>query len=262
MTDVVADPAHPPRPRGRRGLRRRAGARTGRSGRPSWRVVLAPGRDPAGRAPGSAPRAEEPDPLPALLRARPRPDQALAAVAAPRRQVPGVRRPGGRSPAHPAHPRGRGRPGRHRDRPGRQPLPAPRRGDRARPRLRPRPGRPRVRGCVHAVPAAAATTTRSTAPTSRSRRSTCACETLDGVRNHSWRRPAAVHARGRGGRVGRPHRVRLPRLRGRGAGPASSTPADLPAEVRDVVGTPALGADRGVHPRGARRRSTAPARSG
>ena len=53
-------------------------------------------------------------------------------------------------------------------------------------------------------------------------------ETLDGVRNHSWRRPAPVHARGRGGGVGRPHRVRLPRLRGRGAGRASSSPTTCP----------------------------------
>ena len=35
----------------------------------------------------------------------------------------------------------------------------------------------------------------------------------------------AVDARGRGRRLGRPHRVRLPRLRGRGAGRASSSPA-------------------------------------
>ena len=42
-------------------------------------------------------------------------------------------------------------------------------------------------------------------------------ETLDGIRNHSWSRPGAGHARGRGRLVGRPHRLRLPRLRGRGA---------------------------------------------
>ena len=43
-------------------------------------------------------------------------------------------------------------------------------------------------------------------------------ETLDGIRNHSWSRPAPQHPRGRGGVVGRPHRLRLPRLRGRGLG--------------------------------------------
>ena len=109
------------------------------------------------------------------------------------------------------------------------------RGDRARPRLRPRPRRARVRGGVLAVPpGTAATTTRSTAPTSRSRRSTCAVETLDGVRNHSWRRPAAVDARGRGGGLGRPHRVRLPRLRRRGAGrdPRARRPARRGARRR------------------------------
>ena len=61
-------------------------------------------------------------------------------------------------------------------------------------------------------------------------------ETLDAVRNHSWNRPAPGHARGRGRGVGRPHRLRVPRLRGRGRRPASWSPADLPAEVRDVVG--------------------------
>ena len=42
-------------------------------------------------------------------------------------------------------------------------------------------------------------------------------ETLDGIRNHSWSRPAPSHPRGRGGQLGRPDRLRLPRLRGRRA---------------------------------------------
>ena len=42
-------------------------------------------------------------------------------------------------------------------------------------------------------------------------------ETVDGIANHSWSRPGAVDARGRGGQLGRPDRVRLPRLGGRGA---------------------------------------------
>ena len=55
-------------------------------------------------------------PVPAVLRARPRPGEALASVAAPRGQVPGVHRAGGRSPPHPPHARGRGGAGRHRHR--------------------------------------------------------------------------------------------------------------------------------------------------
>ena len=115
------------------------------------------------------------------------------------------------------------------------------------------PGGPRLGGGVLAVPARArATTTRSTAPTSPSRRSTSACETLDGVRNHSWRRPAAGHARGRGGGLGRSDRLRLPRLRGRGAGrdPRARRPARRGPRRRRQ---PAVRADRHVRARGARR---------
>ena len=70
-------------------------------------------------------------------------------------------------------------------------------------------------------------------------------ETLDGVRNHSWRRPAAVHARGRGRRVGRPHRVRLPRLRGRGARRdprARRPPAEVARRRRHAAGREQIGA--------------------
>ena len=42
-------------------------------------------------------------------------------------------------------------------------------------------------------------------------------ETLDGVRNHSWRRPAPRTPEGEVVALGRPHRVRVPRLRGRRA---------------------------------------------
>ena len=40
-------------------------------------------------------------------------------------------------------------------------------------------------------------------------------ETSDGIRNHSWSRPAPAHARRGGGQLGRSRRLRLPRLRGR-----------------------------------------------
>ena len=219
--------ARPPRPRGRR---RPSSAR--RSRRREEREAELGGdcsrrARPARSAPGTALRPEEPDPLPALLRARPRPGQALAAVAAPRRQVPGVHRPRGRPSPHPAHPRGRGRAGGHRHRPGRQPVPPARRGDRARPRLRPRARRPRLGGGVLAVPARHRLRPRGL----RRRRHARAAQPL---RRDARRRaqplvapPGARHARGRGGGLGRPHRVRVPRLRGRGAGrdPRARRPA-------------------------------------
>ena len=74
-------------------------------------------RHPPGRCRPPA-RARGARPVPPVLRARPRPHQALAAVAPPRREVPGVHRARGRPPPHPAHARGRGRPGRGRASPG------------------------------------------------------------------------------------------------------------------------------------------------
>ena len=70
------------------------------------------------------------------------------------------------------------------------------RGDRARARLRPRsrPATRRRRRSRRTCPAA--TTTRSTAPTSRSTPLNLCAETLDGVRNHSWRRPAPATPEG------------------------------------------------------------------
>ena len=161
-------------------------------------------------------RAEEPDPYPALLRARSRSHQALAPVAAARREVPGVHRAGRRSPAHPAHARGGGRPGRHRHRACRRAERRAHRGDRARARLRSRPGRARVGGGVHAVRA------RRLRPRGvRRRRHARAAQPL---RRDARRRAqplvaaaGTVHARGRGGRVGRSDRVREPRLHRRGA---------------------------------------------
>ena len=81
-----------------------------------------------------------------------------------------------------------------------------------------------------------ATTTPCGAPTSRWPPLNLCAETLDGIRNHSWCRPGADHAGGRGRSLGRPHRLRLPRLRGRRRRPASSSPTMLPAVVRDRCG--------------------------
>ena len=48
--------------------------------------------------------------------------------------------------------------------------------------------------------------------------STCAPRPSTASRNHSWSRPAPRDPRGRGGQLGRPHRLRLSRLRGRRGG--------------------------------------------
>ena len=205
---------------------------SGRGGRRRGRRALRhPGR---GRRQPGGPRGARP--LPHLLRARPRPHPALAAVPAPRRQVPGVHRPRRRPPPHPPHPRHRGGPGRRRHRPRRS-------GSTWRSPRRPPlahdcghgPGRPRVRGGVLAVRPGGYDHAVYGADVVLAPLNLCV-ETLDGVRNHSWSRPAPDHARGRGRGLGRPHRLRLPRLRGRASAPASSTPDDLPAEVAEVVG--------------------------
>ncbi len=70
------------------------------------------------------------------------------------------------------------------------------RGDRARPRLRPRAGWPRLRGRPLAVRRRTASTTPSGAPTSPSTPLNLCVETLDGVRNHSWSRPAPMTPEG------------------------------------------------------------------
>ena len=61
-------------------------------------------------------------------------------------------------------------------------------------------------------------------------------ETLDGIRNHSWSRPAPCDPGGRGGQLGRPHRLCLPRLRGRGAERHRHTPPHCPTLVRERCG--------------------------
>ena len=116
------------------------------------------------------------------------------------------------------------------------------RGHRPRPRLRARARRPRQRGRPDALRRRAATTTPCGAPTSCSTPLNLCAETLDGIRNHSWSRPGAGHAGGRGRLVGRPHRLRLPRLRGRRRRPASSRPTMLPDAVAERVRAAAAGA--------------------
>ena len=86
-------------------------------------------------------------------------------------------------------------------------------------------------------------------------------ETLDGVRNHSWRRPAADDPRGRGRRLGRPHRVRLPRLRRRGPGRDPGPRPSCPPRCRASSGTPPVAPDRRRSSSPCSTRSTAPGTS-
>ena len=191
--------------------------------------MAAPGGDPGrrGRGPGRGRGARS---GPHLLRARPRPHPALGGLPPAGRQDPGLRLPR-RPPAHPADPRPRGGPGGHRHRPGGRAQRGADRGHRPRPRLRPRSGRARQRGRARRRSCPRATTTPSGAPTSSWRRSTCARETLDGIRNHSWSRPRRRTPEGEVVELGRPHRLRVPRLRGRGAGGHRQRRRRCPAEV-------------------------------
>ena len=167
-------------------------------------------------------------PPPHLLRARPRPHPPQPAVPPPGRQVPGLHRPRRRPPAHPAHPRHRGRPGGDVASPGRwastwrsPPPPPP-----ATTAATGRPATPREEalspfvpgGYHHAVYGADVVL----APLNL-----CA-ETLDAVRNHSWNRPAPATPEGEV--VAWADRIAyvLPRLRGRRVAPASWSPATCP----------------------------------
>ena len=60
-------------------------------------------------------------------------------------------------------------------------------------------------------------------------------ETLDGVRNHSWSRPAPATPEGEVVSLGRPHRLRLPRLRGRRLGRHRHARRCCPAMVAERV---------------------------
>ena len=116
----------------------------------------------------------------------------------------------------------------------------PHRGDRPRARLRPRPGRPRQRGCPVSVRPRRLRPRRVGC-----RRHAGAAEPLRGdARRHPQplvEPPGTVDAGGRGGVVGRPHRLRVPRLRGRrggrhrrrrhAAGRSSPSAADRPGRT-------------------------------
>ncbi len=82
------------------------------------------------------------------------------------------------------------------DRPGLPPQRGPHRGHRPRPRLRPRPGRPRQRGRPRRPTSTGGSTTPRGGPTSSLAPLNLCAETLDGVRNHSWSRPAPATPEG------------------------------------------------------------------
>ena len=198
---------------------RRAGAgpprapRSGRSARSAGRAPARTTRTPrcahgATRAAGAGHRARRGGarPVAHLLRARPRPHPARRRLPPPRRQDPGLRLPR-RPPAHPAHPRPRGRPGGHGASPGpsastwRSPRPSP--------------------SATTAATARAATPARTPSPL-RARRLRPRrlgrrrhARPAQPVRRDARRHPQPLvvaarpgHARGRGGQLGRPHRLR------------------------------------------------------
>ena len=124
------------------------------------------------------------------------------------------------------------------------------------------PAGPRLGGGVLAVPARApATTTRSTAPTSPSRRSTCAwrrstaCATTRGA----GPRPPPPRARSWPGPTASPTCATTSRTR---CGPGSSSPPTSRPSVRDVVGSRPSEQIGTFMRRGARRHRPAPAPSG
>ena len=142
----------------------------------------------------------------------------------------------------------RGGAGRHRHRPGVPPQRGARRGDRARSRLRSRARWPCQRG-------RASTPTYPRDSTTRPGERTCLSGPAEPVRGDGRRhresqlvpsRPA--DSRRRGGQLGRPHRLRLPRLGGRGASGHRGAPA-APCRGACLVRRPAQRAARRVHRR-------------
>ena len=136
------------------------------------------------------------------------------------------------------------------------------RGHRPRPRLRARARRPRQRGRAHR-PTSTGGYDHAVwgADVVLAPLNLCA-ETLDGIRNHSWTRPAPATPEGEVVSLGRPHRLRLPRLRGRRRRRHRRPPTMLPAAVRRAVRRPTGGAQLGtVHRRHGRRRRRPPGAS-
>ena len=199
-------PRHARAPGGTERAARARGAR-GRAARAGSHPLV--GRRPAGetRAAGS---------LAHLLRARPRPHPPRDRLPAPGRQDAGLRVPPG-PPADEADARARGGAGGHGHRAGLPAERAPDRGHRTRPRLRARPRGARQRGRARPLRA------RGVRPRALgSPRLPGAAQPVrrDGGRD---RQPQLVPAgpvdpRGRGGQLGRPDRLRVPRLGGRRPG--------------------------------------------
>ena len=73
-------------------------------------------------------------------------------------------------------------------------------------------------------------------------------QTVDGIANHSWSRPAPSTPGGRGGQLGRPGGLRLPRLGGRRPDRHRVAPSTPPARARRLRGAAQRPAGR-VHPR-------------
>jgi hypothetical protein len=210
-------PAHRPR-RGRGtpdAAPRRAGSVRSRGARGGGGPPARPRRDPgvrrgAARQAGGAGRAAH------VLRARPGPHPPLDRFPASCRQDAGLRVPR-RPPADAAHPRPGGRAGREVGREGAQAQRRAHRGDRARPRLRARPGRACERGRARPVPRRGVRPRRAR----RGRRARPAQPHPRGARRGPQPlldSPGAEHPRGRGGELGRPHRLLCPRPRGRRRG--------------------------------------------
>ena len=177
-------------------------------------TLLAPGCHRGPRAPpADRATARGTGPLADMLRARPGPHPPQGnCVSTPGGQDAGLRLPRG-PPAHPADPRPRGCPGRHCIA---RALP-PQRG--ARPR---RSHSATTAATVRSAMPARTPSTRSCRGI-RSRPLGCRLSRrAQPVRGDDRRHPqpqlvpaGAVHGGGRGGELGRPHRLRLPRLRGR-----------------------------------------------
>ena len=147
-------------------------------------------------------------PMAHLLRARSRSHPARHLLPSPGRQDPGLRVPR-RSSTHPSDPCPGGGPGRHGDGASPRPQCCSRRGDGPGPRLRPRSGRPCQRGCARPL--------RRRWLQPRRVGGRCLPRSAQPLRRDTRRDPQSLvvstgtcHPRGRGGQLGRPHRLCLP----------------------------------------------------